>query len=292
MKQYNFSISEILNDATNVDVDNKKETAKKYGIDSNKIKEIAHQIYGIGLEIIKTHDQYDDSDMLVWNRYWDFPESSAKLRVALAGMTDEFIQSLINRSQKYIDSHSSRRYPWVEKKVRALQSILDARHESKDDTLKMMVESLTEQTAGFHEHYVKNLLHQAEVVYCKMEQYKNVKTESDLVYETPERRSYIMRMIRKFRVMSHDYDYGYYMDQQKRDAEDNFLSAMTLVAKRCEKAGLDADKIKVESISDTDAKAFDIYVTDGAKTMHARSIFVAQFSAIVTPHWRFIITNA
>lgn len=292
MKQFNFTIQEILSDGSNVDVDNKKSIAKKYGIDSNKCKEIAKQIYAIGLEIIKTHDHYDADDMLVWNRYWEFPESSQKLRLALADMDDEFVQMLIDHTQKYLDSHSFRRYPWVEKKVNAMRKILDERHESKDDTLKRMIDNINAQTAEFHKTYVKNLTDQAESTFCEMSRYKDVKSEDDFVNVPARQTRYLLRMVCKFRALSNDFDHDYYIERERKEAEDNFASAIALVAKRCEKAGLDAATIKVNSISDNDAKAFDIYLTDGDKTMHARSIFCAQFSAIVTPHWRFIITNA
>lgn len=296
MKQFNFTIQEILSDGSNVDVDNKKSIAKKYGIDSNKCKEIAKQIYAIGLEIIKTHDHYDADDMLVWNRYWEFPESSQKLRLALADMDDEFVQMLIDHTQKYLDSHSFRRYPWVEKKVNAMRKILDERHESKDDkSLETMISRINDQTAEFHKTYVQNLVDWAVKTFNSMLRFKNVRTLADV---DPDRyvdlmsRREVLVSVRKFRAQSNDFDRNYYLNKTVEDAENNFKSAVALIAKRCEKAGLVADRLQVNEISDNDAKAFEIYVSDGEKTMHARSIFCAEFSSIVTPHWRFIITNA
>lgn len=42
----------------------------------------------------------------------------------------------------------------------------------------------------------------------------------------------------------------------------------------------------------SDPKFFDMMITDGEKNLHARSIFAAEFSVKMRPHFRFIITNA
>ena len=49
-------------------------------------------------------------------------------------------------------------------------------------------------------------------------------------------------------------------------------------------------KIKVNSISN-DPKLFELEVTDGNITLYARSIWAAEWSDKMIPHFRFIITN-
>lgn len=297
MRQFNFTLSEILSDGKSVDVDTKKSLAAKYGIESNKSKEIAHQIYAAGLEIVKTHTEYDNDDMLVWNRYYDFPESAQKLRSSLAGMTDRFIEKLIEHTEEYAESQKRChwRCSWAEKKIRAMQSILDERHQKDDRTLETIVGRINDQIDTFHHIYVQNIVDWAGRTFDSMLRFKNVRTLADVSadeYVDEKIRREVLLNVRKFRAQSNDFDRNYYLERARSDAERNYDDAVILIAKRCEKAGLVADTLYVYDINAGDAKAFDIYLSDGVKTMHARSIFCAEYSSIVTPHWRFIITNA
>ena len=65
-----------------------------------------------------------------------------------------------------------------------------------------------------------------------------------------------------------------------------------MITDRVQKSKMNMKQISVQNVSSKDEKAFDIYVKDDQRTMHARSIWCAEYSEIVTPHWRFIITNA
>lgn len=82
-----------------------------------------------------------------------------------------------------------------------------------------------------------------------------------------------------------------YLDDVREAAENEYTRCLNIIIDRINKTDMDKSMIEVESISEYDAKAFDIYVTDGSKRFHARSVFCAERSEIVTPHWRFIITN-
>ena len=54
---------------------------------------------------------------------------------------------------------------------------------------------------------------------------------------------------------------------------------------------MDESKLSVKSIK-TSVKGFDIYVSDFAKkTSYARSIYAAENSVFVAPHFRFIVTD-
>ena len=53
---------------------------------------------------------------------------------------------------------------------------------------------------------------------------------------------------------------------------------------------MDESKLSVKSIK-TSVKGFDIYVSDCSKTIYARSIYAAENSVFVAPHFRFIVTD-
>jgi len=73
-------------------------------------------------------------------------------------------------------------------------------------------------------------------------------------------------------------------------AEDTFNRNITALALRIMKQDFDFDKLEVTSIS-TDPKYFELQITDGNNNLYARSIYAAEFSEKMVPHFRFIITN-
>ena len=81
-----------------------------------------------------------------------------------------------------------------------------------------------------------------------------------------------------------------YVDKMKLDAEHKYQSDMMLVADKVRQMSMDESKLSVKSIK-TSVKGFDIYVSDGSKTIYARSIYAAENSAFVAPHFRFIVTD-
>lgn len=72
-------------------------------------------------------------------------------------------------------------------------------------------------------------------------------------------------------------------------AQKRYERDMLAVAEKIRKMNIDEENMKVSSIF-PDAKHYDITVTDGKRSVHARSIFAAEFSEYVSPHYRFIIT--
>lgn len=80
-----------------------------------------------------------------------------------------------------------------------------------------------------------------------------------------------------------------YIEDQVTRAENKYNADIEVISDRVRKMKLDEDSIDVLSI-ESDPKHYDITLTDGNRTVHARSIFAAQFSFLVSPHYRFIIT--
>lgn len=81
-----------------------------------------------------------------------------------------------------------------------------------------------------------------------------------------------------------------YVDKMKLDAEHKYQSDMMVVADKVRQMHMDESNLSVKSIK-TSVKGFDIYVSDGSKTIYARSIYAAENSVFVAPHFRFIVTD-
>lgn len=80
-----------------------------------------------------------------------------------------------------------------------------------------------------------------------------------------------------------------YVDEVVKNAENKYKHDMEHIAEKIRRMNMDENNLKVETIY-PDVIHYDITLTDGFKSVHARSIFAAEFSVKVTPHYRFIIT--
>lgn len=74
------------------------------------------------------------------------------------------------------------------------------------------------------------------------------------------------------------------------EAEHNFDLNTRSLAERLLAKGINPESLEVKHIDD-DPKYFTMVVTDGERTLYARSIVAAEFSEKVTTHYRFIITE-
>lgn len=72
-------------------------------------------------------------------------------------------------------------------------------------------------------------------------------------------------------------------------AEKKYKSDIEAVAFKVRRMKMDETNLYVRLVM-PDALHLDIYISDGKKDVHARSIFAAEYSDLVTPHYRFIIT--
>lgn len=80
-----------------------------------------------------------------------------------------------------------------------------------------------------------------------------------------------------------------YTEDNMKAAEDKFKSDIMAIAEKVRRMNMEEAMLELLSI-ESDPKHYDITLTDGKKTVHARSIFAAEFSEKVSPHYRFIIT--
>lgn len=85
------------------------------------------------------------------------------------------------------------------------------------------------------------------------------------------------------------WDLNKYTDYNVDEAEKKYKRDIEAIAEKVRRMNMDEEVLELLSI-ESDPKHYDITLTDGKKTVHARSIFAAEFSYKVTPHYRFIIT--
>lgn len=80
-----------------------------------------------------------------------------------------------------------------------------------------------------------------------------------------------------------------YVEKNVEDAEKKFKYDIESIAEKVRRMNMNESLLELVSI-DSDPKHFDVILSDGTKQVHARSIFAAEFSEFVSPHYRFIIT--
>lgn len=285
-------ILDIVNDINMIE-DNKKAIAAKYGINSNKAGEIEHQLWVMANDIRREHTTFTKEDVIIFNQLWNVPESPKKIREAMAKESTEFVEYYLQAKTEFARSRSYQRS--FNTAVSVLKSIIAERHASKDVILHRLIDALMAQTIDFHAHFIEMvMLHADQQFDALAAQYKDLKSTSDIIAKYGDvgynEIRKIWTRIARAKNMTYDYNKPVFLENRKKDAERDFHDSIQLIAQRIKDAGMDPDNVKVNGIHD-DVKAFDIHVTDGTRSMHARSILAAEFSTLVTPHFRFIITN-
>ena len=237
----------------------KKEYAAKYGIDSKKGKEILQAMYDAGYEkhLEKTTD-FNKDDLRIFSLKWDYPDAPAKLRAAFSQESDEFIRYYRDELDK---TPSNRRYRGFESKLKAIDKILNERANSADKARIELIGKLKDQTAEFKDGYIKFVGEWAEKFY--------------------DHRPKACQWMTKEQ----------YVKKRQEDADLNYEQSMAIIADRVRKMDMDESNIHVRSIEDDDYQYFNIYVDDGNRVAHARTILAAEWSDLVVPHLRFIITE-
>ena len=81
-----------------------------------------------------------------------------------------------------------------------------------------------------------------------------------------------------------------FIQENREEAENTFNRNIANLAEKLYEKEFEFSKITVNSIS-KDPKLFELEVTDGNITLYARSIWAAEWSDKMIPHFRFIITN-
>ena len=80
-----------------------------------------------------------------------------------------------------------------------------------------------------------------------------------------------------------------YINYRLDEAEKEFDGSLMGIATRISKKEFDINNIKISEVKN-DPKFFEMVITDGKKTLHARSIIAASYSSHMKEHLRFILT--
>lgn len=81
-----------------------------------------------------------------------------------------------------------------------------------------------------------------------------------------------------------------YLDKCREDGEKTFANNIAAISERLIKDNLNIDNLSITDVKN-DPKFFEMIITDGNKKLYLRSVFAAQFSTKMIPHFRFIITE-
>lgn len=200
--------------------------------------------------------------------------------------------------------------------------VLDSRDANKIDTKKAKEEviegirlQLVSQTKEFYEQYLKDAEVWATKTYDSApkrleyltEKRQNLKIKMDEVearlkaekgwgylYD-PEYKELsgsvnkLSRSINELKMILNKTKVDF-IQENREDAENTFNRNIANLAEKLYEKEFKFSKIKVNSIS-KDPKLFELEVTDGNITLYARSIWAAEYSDKMIPHFRFIITN-
>lgn len=346
----------------------KKRIAEKYGVNSNKAAEIKDEIMRLMNEDHKSRTTYTIDDVRTFDRYWDVPRSSQKLKQAFADESEEFVNFYIaNLEDKLKQSKGMHLWSAHEKSmyncIKTLKTILNGRKNSSDVGRKQLIENLNKETKAFHDEYIEQVKKYHANRFEQLEKMRDFKIEDYMSYfgtVTESRYEYMKNNVRsldwKVREFFYKYNSDYsreyegadksitvfgvkhdakkirvraygstagsenihpdlpshtaldmkkdvdevvvgntkekYVGKEVEHADKKYSADIETVADRVRKMGMNESNLTVKSVSRTvnGVGGFDIYISDGDKTVHARSIFAAENSVLVSPHYRFIIT--
>lgn len=213
-------------------------------------------------------------------RDWNYAMSAA----------DKYLIDTYNNLNQYIEEHDPTKLSSKQDQQTIINSIK---------------QKLIENTKEFHNEYIKRVEIFANKYWDKLpsniESSKKKYEEAKKLYKDEQDYNKSKILKRKMEEASHIYNSylivsrkysskNEYIDKCKEDAEDKFDSNITSIAERLKKQDFIITDIKVSGIHN-DPKFYAMYVTDGIKKVYCRSIWAAEFSDKMIPHFRFIITN-
>ena len=293
----------------------KKALATKYGIDSKKAKEIQEMVLVAMRGERKTRTEFDDIDLRYFTKF-DIPETYAKAVPYYELESIEFLNyvmgvyweklvarkldkkvDLVNSRGTYqlsvADKYAIRRYLNIK---RYLEEIKPENVEKKrnDEEINNVIRNiLLKDMVVFHDAYIAKVTKWANMQYPKIIEIKNEtkaqleKLPKDVKYNVwrPLKNKYdrAVALLTRFDTIEK------YVEWNVENAENQYMSDINSVVERIRKRELDYDNLKVVNVFE-DPKFFEMTITDGNQSLHARSIWAAEYSEKVTAHYRFIIS--
>lgn len=307
----NISKEEYLRDYTDVDYlenSEKIEVANKYGTNSKKKKDILNAIALYAREERKTRKEFDSDDITMFNRL-DWSERNFINYISEESIEFQkyFLQYLLTvlktiKVDKYIYAKNLNSYGLSSnakmyiKRFQALDSHLKESDMSIEDklkaneitTLKNSIKArLEENLQEFHDELINQSKEFAKRRYnfiknSKEELINNPNLDTNKALRT--RFSKVSGFLAKFKTIES------FIDECVKDAEADFNKNINLIVERVFDKELDVTNISCSSPI-IDNNRINLVVTDGKKRLYCRAIIAAEFSAVMVPHVRFIVTE-
>ena len=293
----------------------KKALAAKYGVDSKKAKDIQEMVLVAMRGERKTRTEFDEIDLRYFSRF-DIPETYAKAVPYYELESIEFLNyvmgvywenlvtrkldkkvDLVNIRGTYhlsiSDKYAIRRYLNIKKYLEEIKPENVEKKRNDEEINNVIRNILLKDMVAFHDAYIAKVTKWANIQYPKIIEIKNetreqlVKLPKDVKYNVwrPLKNKYdrAVALLTRFDTIEK------YVEWNVENAEKQYMSDINSVVERIRKRELDYDNLKVVTVYD-DPKFFEMTITDGKQSLHARSIWAAEYSEKVTAHYRFIIS--
>ena len=204
--------------------------------------------------------------------------------------TDKYLIDTYNNLMQYIEEHDPT-------KISSKQE--------QQTIINRIKQKLLENTKEFHDEYIKKVENFANKYWdelpSKIESSKKAYEKAKQLYEEEKyyNKSKVIRTIMEeasrtyntYLIVSKKYSSKKeYVDKCKEDAEAKFDANITSISERLKKQDFIISDIKITDIHN-DPKFYAMCVTDGIKKVYCRSVWAAEFSDKMIPHFRFIITS-
>ena len=205
---------------------------------------------------------------------------------------DKYLIDTYNNLTQYIEEHDKTKISSKQEKQVIINSIK---------------QKLVENTKEFHDEYIKKIENFADKYWdelpSKIESSKKAYEKAKQLYKEEQDYAKSKSNILKRKMEEASRIYNLYLITRRKysskkeyinkcieDAEAKYDANMTSISERLKKQEFIITDIKVINIHN-DPKFYAMYVTDGIKKVYCRSIWAAEFSDKMIPHFRFIITN-
>jgi hypothetical protein len=293
----------------------KKALAAKYGIESKKSKEIQNMVLAAMRGERKTRTEFDDIDLRYFTKF-DIPETYAKAVPYYELESIEFLTFVMNKYWETLvtrkldkkvdlvnvrgtyhlsisDKYAIRRYLNIKKYLEEIKPENVEKKRNDEEINNVIRNILLKDMIVFHDAYIEKVTKWATKQYPRIIEVKNETRAQldnfpkDVKYNVwkPIKNKYdtAVALLTRFDTIEK------YIAWNVENAEKQYMSDINAVVERIRKRELDYDNIKVVNVFE-DPKFFEMTITDGNQSLHARSIWAAEYSEKVTAHYRFIIS--
>lgn len=195
----------------------------------------------------------------------EFKSAKQTLENTLDAIKAKLDSELVKFKQLYIEkakSFADRMYTWAEENKDRLATAVD----KSWDAIKECERRLHAEGLGYREVYNHP---EKRALQDKYEDYRKAYNQCRTILRSSREE---------------------YLAEAEKDAEAVYERNVRVLAEKINAWGVNANEMVVDEVAD-DPKFFEIRVSDGVHNLYARSIWAAEYSDKVTPHFRFIITE-